>query len=79
MKEYDSVLRSLLIIKLLVTNSVKYITLKNKFRCKCYKSRINRSWVMENTNIGFLSFSTVDILKMASGRPGIPNVLPWTS
>ena len=34
---------------------------------------------MENTNIGFLSFSTVDILKMASGRPGIPNVLPWTS
>ena len=45
---------------------------KTYFCGKYCVSMPNRSWVRENPNFDFSSFSMADILKMATGRPGIP-------
>ena len=55
-----------------MSNYLRFITLKKyTFRGKYCKFVTNRSWVMDNPNFCFLSFSMANILKMASGKPYI--------
>ena len=64
------------VLSLFVTTDFwRRIALKHTFKGRYCKSMMNRSWMMENLNFGFLLFSVTSILKTTLGKLSIPQIV----